>query len=217
MHLLFDLDGTLTDPGEGILACLRHAYTAVARPCPEHRELLGFIGPPLQQSFLKTLGDPQLAATALLAYRERYGTLGMFENTVYPGAVHALERFQALGLECRVATSKPEVFAKRILEHFGLARYFKAIFGAELSGERSQKADLIAYILEREQLNRHATLMIGDRLHDIVAAREHGLGTVGVTWGYGSREELTQAGADTVVDTFEALVAHVEQQLMLAT
>jgi len=211
MHLLFDLDGTLTDPGDGIVACLRHAFQTLGVPSPPQGELLTFIGPPLQESFLNVLGTAQKADEALRVYRERYSTLGMFENVVYPGIGAVLTTLEGLGFPLLVATSKPEVFATKILQHFGLARHFKAIYGAALSGERSKKADLLAHIVQQQGLDPSLAIMIGDRSHDVLAGRNLGMNTIGVLWGYGSRDELLESGADVVVETVAALVDEVKQ------
>jgi len=210
MHLLFDLDGTLTDPGDGIVACLRQAFETLGIPAPPESELLTFIGPPLQESFLKVLGTAQKADEALRVYRERYSTLGMFENVVYPGIDGVLTTLGALGFPLLVATSKPEVFATKILQHFGLARHFKAIYGAALSGERSKKADLLTHIVQQQGLDPRSAIMIGDRSHDILAGQGLGMKTIGVLWGYGSRDELVESGADVIVETVSALVVEVE-------
>lgn len=211
MHLLFDLDGTLTDPGDGIVACLRHAFQTLGVSSPPQDELLKFIGPPLQESFLKVLGTVQKANEAIRIYRERYSTLGMFENVVYPGIDAVLTTLGGLGFALLVATSKPEVFATEILQHFGLARHFKAIYGAALSGERSKKADLLAHVVQQQQLDPSSAIMIGDRCHDIVAGRGLGMKTIGVLWGYGSRLELVESGADVIVETVTALVSEIVQ------
>lgn len=210
-HLLFDFDGTLTDPREGIVNCLRHAFTSLAFPAPSEDELSALIGPPLQESFLQIFGASRtdLAARALELYRERFRDVGMFENRVYPGIPVALERLVQSGWTLWVATSKPHLFARQIAQHFGLAEYFAGIHGAELDGIRSNKGDLIAHILETENIEPEQAIMIGDRSHDILGARRNGVRSIGVLWGYGSHDELAQAGADTIHDSIDSVVAHL--------
>ncbi len=192
--LLFDLDGTLTDPQEGIVACFRHALEGLRIPDPGQAALLDCIGPPLQESFARLAGAER-AADAVRLYRERFSTVGLFENAVYPGIPEVLAELRARGRRLFVATSKPHVFATRILEHFGLSSFFERVYGSELDGTRTKKGELIAWILEREGLRAEDGVMIGDRKHDVIGASENGMPCWGVLWGYGSREELTSAGA----------------------
>jgi phosphoglycolate phosphatase len=197
MNILMDLDGTLTDPREGIVACIRHALEGVGHECPPDSEMLSYIGPPLHDSFgmLFGAGEAKKIARAIELYRERFSTVGMFENGVYPGIPEALAALQAPGVRLFVATSKPRIYAERIVEHYGLARYFGRVYGAELDGTRSKKADLIAHVLSTEALTPQETCMVGDRMHDMTGARANGVLPIGVLWGYGSREELLAAGA----------------------
>lgn len=197
MNVLFDLDGTLTDPAEGIVACIRHALTAMGRACPEDPELVRYIGPPLQQSFAALLGtdDPAQVSTAIVHYRQRFARKGMFENAVYPDIPGTLAALRNLGAILYVATSKPRVFAEPILRHFDLDRYFEKVYGSELDGGRSDKADLIAHILRCEALPPDSTVMVGDRSHDMVGAKANGVFPIGALWGYGSLDELAGAGA----------------------
>jgi len=209
--LLFDLDGTLTDPFVGITACIRHALTALGRPAPPADQLRWCIGPPLRDSLATLLGADHAhkADEALAVYRERFGRVGLFENQAYPGIREALAGLQERGHVLRVATSKPAVFARRIIEHFDLARYFTSVDGCELDGTRGDKRSLIAYILREYGLTPGETLMIGDREHDVIGARENGVAAIGVLWGFGSREELEAAGALRLVATPEGLVDSV--------
>ena len=209
MNLLFDLDGTLTDPFVGITESIRFAMTRLGRPAPPPEALAWCIGPPLKQSFVQLLAtaDEALADDALALYRERFGATGLYENRVYAGIPRVLEALGARGHDLFVATAKPGVFADRILDHFGLARYFRAIYGSELDGTRSEKADLIAHILERESIAAAEAVMIGDRKHDILGARQNGMAGYGVLWGYGSKPELEMAGAHTCVVQPEGLLA----------
>ena len=195
-----DLDGTLTDPRVGMVASIKHALSKLGYSCPADHELQRYIGPPLQDSFAVLLNttDSERINSAIRLYRERYSDIGLFENTVYPGIPEALLAIREFGASLYVATSKPTAFAERIIERFELARFFDAIHGSELDGTRSKKGDVIAHALRIEGLSPKSTLMVGDRLHDIVGAKKNGVFSVGVLWGYGSREELEQAGAGAI-------------------
>jgi phosphoglycolate phosphatase len=197
MNLLLDLDGTLTDPREGILACIRFALDRFECVAPADVELLRFIGPPLTEAFRELLAveDAVAIASAVAAYRERFATLGMFENAVYPGIPQALAQLHERGVALFVATTKPWIFAEQIVEHFGLSRYFTRVYGSELDGTRADKGDLIAHILRQESLDPAHTAMVGDRSYDVQGAIASGVLPVGVLWGYGSEEELRTAGA----------------------
>ena len=197
MHLLFDLDGTLTDPFPGITACIQDALAGLGRPVPPTDTLRWGIGPPLKQAFVTLLGpqDEHLADAAITKYRERFSTVGLFENRVYPGIEGALDELRAGGYSLGVATSKPTVFAQRIVEHFGLKRYFRSVDGSELDGTRVDKTSLIAHLLQRDAIVPGEALMIGDREHDMIGAQRNGVAGLGVLWGYGTREELEAAGA----------------------
>lgn len=215
-NILWDLDGTLTDPKIGILTSIRYALEGRGYPAPPMDDLVWCIGPPLQDSFSTLVPTADLAEVdALIAkYRERFSVTGLFENDLTPGITSVFE-----GLKDRkhfLATSKPHVFAKRILQHFNLTPYFAAIHGSELSGERSDKGDLIRHILVTENLEAQDCVMIGDRKHDIQGAKNAspkegpGLDSIGVLWGYGSRLELEAAGANQIVDTPEALLLFLQ-------
>lgn len=206
MKLFFDLDGTLTDSRPGIIRGIQHALRTLGLDVPSDQALLRFIGPPTHESFREILGtdEPALNARAIAVYREQYEKSGLFENSVYPGVADGLELLAEAGAEMFVVTSKPVVFARRIIEHFGLRRHFKQVYGSELSGERSHKGDLISYVLRSENLGNDPW-MIGDRLHDIRGAKLNSLRSAGVLWGYGSREELTEAGADAIFSTMSEL------------
>jgi phosphoglycolate phosphatase len=201
VNILFDLDGTLTDPREGIVACIKHGLSSLGEPSPPDSDLERFIGPPLQDTFAGLLaGDSARIGAAIRAYRERFAALGMFENAVYSGIPQVLESLGALGATLFVATSKPQVFAEQILAHFGLTRHFKEIFGSELSGVRSDKGELIGHALLTARLRSDDTIMVGDREHDVRGALRNHIRAVGVLWGYGSREELTAAGAELLLE-----------------
>jgi len=197
MRLFLDLDGTLTDPKDGITRSIRHALLGLGLNAPEEDELTWCIGPPLAES-LTTLagGDPALGARALALYRERFGTVGLYENAVYPGIPEALDALRASGARLFLATSKPHVYARRIVAHFGLDRWLDGLFGSELDGTRTQKPDLLAHALAETGGAGEPATMIGDRRHDVEGARANGLAAIGVLWGYGGRDELTRAGAD---------------------
>lgn len=206
-HLFFDLDGTLTEPAPGITACIAHALLALGVSPPAPEELRRFIGPPLREAFAELLHtrDAALIEDAVRLYRERFSSVGLFENEPYPGIVDVLAELEHDGFGLVVVTSKPEVYARRILEHFELARFFGNVYGAELSGERSTKAELVAHALGRESLAAERVCMVGDRRHDIEGARACGVGALGVAWGHGSVDELRTAGAEAVIATVPEL------------
>src|SRR5436305_511054 len=185
-HILFDLDGTLTDPAEGIIRSIQYACRRLEIPVPAYEELLSAIGPPIQSTFGALLGteDRQAVQTAVDLYRERYSSRGMLlENAVYPGVNRMLETLNAAGKRLFVATSKPTVYAASILRHFGLDGKFAAIYGSELDGTRTDKADLLAHILEAERLTASTVAMVGDRKHDVLGAKRVGVHAWGVTIG----------------------------------
>jgi phosphoglycolate phosphatase len=192
--ILFDLDGTLTDPFTGITNSLQHALTTMGIEPPAAQDLRRFIGPPLQATFLEILGDEGRAADALGHYRHRYGEVGKFENVLIPDIVDALEALSDEGYALFVATSKLETYSRDIIEHFGLARFFRAVHGSALDGSRADKAELIRHILDAEGLDPRRTVMIGDRLHDAHGAAKNDVKAIGVLWGFGDREELEGAG-----------------------
>ena len=202
-NLLFDLDGTLTDPALGITRCYRHALAALGREAPPTDALLRLIGPPLRQNFRALLGtdDPVLVERAVALYRERYAHTGLFENEAYPGVEAMLADLRAAGFRLFVATSKLARFVAPILERFRLAEHFAGVHGTALDGSLDDKSDLLAHLLASERLDPAATLMIGDREHDVFAARRNRVGALGVTYGYGARAELAAAGADFICDT----------------
>jgi phosphoglycolate phosphatase len=206
MNLLLDLDGTLTDPGLGITRCLQHALSALGAAAPSTRELSWCVGPPLRESFAKLLGDsdPEVLDRAIGLYRERFVSVGMFENAVYPGVAAGLGELKSAGHQMWVVTSKPHVYARKILDHFALSDAFASVYGSELSGENGDKAELIRHVLSTERF-KDLPVMVGDRRHDIEGAHANGLLGVGVLWGYGSRPELEAAGADRLVESMEQL------------
>jgi len=190
--VLFDLDGTLTDPFDGITRSIQYALERMGAAVPEIADLRWCIGPPLWDSFkvlLATDEKPKLDEAVGL-YRERYTETGLYENTLIEGIPETLSRLHEKGHRLHVCTSKPHAYAGKIVEHFGLRPYFGAVYGSELDGTRSAKADLIAHILREEGISAAETVMIGDRKHDLIGANANRVAGIGVLWGYGSREEL---------------------------
>ena len=196
--ILFDLDGTLTDSEEGVIRSIQYALKKLKKPSPHPEELKWCIGPPLIESFKKLLGEDGSgqAHEALLMYRERFSKIGKFENKVYEGIPEVLSKLKEKGLSLFVATSKPTVYSIDIIKHFALAPYFNQVYGSELNGDRVDKTELIAHIMSTEGLDKNDTVMIGDRRHDIIGAKNNGLASIGVTYGYGTKEELQDSGAD---------------------
>ncbi len=193
--ILVDLDGTLTDPAAGIIAAVRHAIAQTGAAPPPAEELRWVIGPPLRQSFPRLLGDGHDVEAAVAHYRDHYGAGGLFDAAVYDGIFDALARLRDRPARLLVCTAKPQPFAQRVLDHFNLSARFDAIYGPDLEGKLDDKGDLIAYMIETEGFDPTRAVMIGDRGSDVRAAKRHGIPTVGVLWGYGSREELADAGA----------------------
>jgi phosphoglycolate phosphatase len=206
--LLFDLDGTLTDPRDGITRCVQYALEDIQVPAPTDGELTRWIGPPLVDSFRDLLGPARrdLIEQAMFLYRERFGTVGMFENAPYPGVSEGLRSLAESGRRLFVVTSKPTDFARPILQHFDLSRFFVRVYGSELSGERSDKGQLIAHVLRTEGIRPNDALMIGDRAHDIRGAQQNNVRAIGALWGYGSCEELCEAGASNMYASIPELV-----------
>lgn len=201
--ILFDLDGTLTDPKEGITKSVQYALRAFGIEVTNLDDLCCFIGPPLKDSFMEYYHlSERDAAHAIDVYREYFSEQGLFENKAYEGIGEALEELKRKGRDLYVASSKPEVFVRKILKHFELDSWFTFMGGADLAETRVKKADVIRYVMEENGItDRAGVVMIGDRKHDILGAKECGLSSVGVLYGYGSRQELTQAGADCLVET----------------
>lgn len=204
--IIFDLDGTLTDSGEGILNCVELALGHFALPIPDRQALRVFVGPPLHEMFVKFGVPEDRAEEAVAVYRSRYTTVGKFENTPYPGVHELLQALQAQGHTLLVATSKPEGMSKEIMDKFELSKYFHRICGASMDRSRSSKEDVIAYLLA---LNGTAEnmIMVGDTAFDVLGAAAHGIPTIGVSWGYGSVEEMKNAGAVAIADTMEQLLS----------
>ena len=201
--IFFDLDGTLTDPKAGIVGSIQYAIEHIGHEAPVDDELTWCIGPPLQASLQRLVGK-ELAPQALLAYRQRYSEIGWQENRLYPGIAGMLQRLQELDRLMYVATSKPLVFADQIIRHFELDSYFTVVFGSELDGTRSDKAELLRYALS-EVTAASQPVMVGDREYDVIGAKANQMKSVGVSYGYGSRHELQSAGAGLIVDDTEML------------
>jgi phosphoglycolate phosphatase len=197
-NILFDLDGTLTDPVEGMVKCFHYALERMSAPLPTRAELELHIGPPLRSTFSQIMETTEeaLIERAVRLYRERFSEVGMFENEVFDGVPEMLARLQASSKRLFVATSKVQIYTERILKHFNLFEYFEGIYGSEMSGRFDNKADLIRHILASESLAPGETLMVGDRKYDILGAKENLCFAAGVTYGYGSAQELSEAGAD---------------------
>ncbi|HEL2361727.1 TPA: HAD family hydrolase [Streptococcus suis] len=204
--ILFDLDGTLTDSGQGILNSVAYALEKMGIEEPDTANLNRFIGPPLYESFSRFYQlNPEDTQSAVDTFRVYFKEKGMFENQLYPGIIPLLEELRTAGKTLVIATSKPEIFAKQILEHFGIAHYFDVIAGASLDSSRISKADVIGYAINQlEAFPKHA-VMIGDREHDIEGARMHQLPAIGVLYGYGSKQEFEKAGATMIVETVQDL------------
>ena len=202
-YILFDLDGTLTDPKEGITGCVRYALPFLGIDAPPADDLLDFIGPPLVDSFIRRFGMTQENAEfALQKYRERFSTVGMFENRVYDGVPEMLCQLKNAGCTLAVASLKPLVFVEKILEKFSLINYFSVIAGSDLEGKKHTKKQIIDDVLsELTPISKSDILMVGDRYQDIEGAKQSGIASMGVTYGYASPGELENAGADYICNS----------------
>ena len=208
-HIFFDLDGTLTDPAQGITNSFIHALKYFGREIPSYEELCNLIGPPLPYSFETILGFPkEKVMEAVAKYREYFATKGLYENSVYPGIPELLQTLKANGKHLVVATSKPEEYSIKIIDHFGLSKYFDFVCGSLMDESRSKKSEVISYALQRcglSESDKERVLMVGDRHHDIEGAQQNGLKSCGVLFGYGSRTELEDAGADYIAEDINEL------------
>jgi phosphoglycolate phosphatase len=198
--LLLDLDGTLIDPASGIIGSCRYALERLHLEVPEEENLRWIIGPPLRESFGRLLRGRADTEAALRFYRERYAERGLWEAHPYPGIMDALERRRADGTRLILCTAKPAFFAQQVVNYFGFAPLLSGVYGPELDGRFDDKGDLIGHLMATEELSPEETCMVGDRRHDVQAASRHKVPTVGVLWGYGSREELESAGAAVIID-----------------
>jgi len=208
-NILIDLDGTLTDPKVGITTSARYGLEKIGHPISDEINIDWIIGPSLKASLAKILNveaDHVLAEQALMGYRERFAVKGLYENHVFEGVADTLAELKRRGYRLFVATAKPTVYAKQILEHFDLAQYFTDVHGSELNGDRTNKAELIQYILAQQQLQADQCMMVGDREHDIFGARHNGIETIAVSYGYGSQEELEVAQPKYKIDRFNQLL-----------
>lgn len=212
-YILFDLDGTLTDPKEGITRCVQYALQYFGIEA-DTEDLIDFIGPPLLESFQKYYHlDDEQGHMALKKYRERFSDIGIFENGVYPGIQKLLAALKNQGRKIALATSKPGVYAERILERYELLPYFDVVVGSELDGRRTDKGEVITEALKQLQIQneqKQEVLMIGDRLHDMVGAGKNQIDKLGVYYGYAHDGELEEAGADYIVHTVEELAEFFE-------
>ncbi|UVJ44088.1 HAD family hydrolase [Pseudomonas sp. LS1212] len=205
-NILFDLDGTLTDPREGITRSIQYALAKLGIDEPDLGKLEHFIGPPLLQAFMQFYGfDEAKAWEAVNHYRDRFKVTGLYENEVFEGVIELLETLEGQGRHLYIATSKPWEFAREIARHFNFARHFKVIYGSELDGTRTNKVELIRHLLAEEGLDPTQTLMIGDRKHDLIGARSNGLDCVAVGYGFGSHDELTAQEPTYHFDTLAQL------------
>lgn len=202
--ILFDLDGTLTDSGPGIMNCARLALEHYNLPIPSDVEMRTFVGPPLHDSFIRFGVPAEEADNAIKIYRSRYIPIGKFENDPYPGIREVLEQLKSLGHTLYVATSKPESMSVEILEHFDMAKYFDIIAGASFDRSRSTKEDVIAYLLDQCG-DYDQKVMVGDTAFDVIGAKAHGIPTIGVAWGYGKVEDMENAGAIAIAYTMDEL------------
>ena len=206
-YLFFDLDGTLTDPALGITNSFKYALNYFGREIPDYQTLCSFIGPPLNDTFKNLLHfEEEKIPEAIKKYREYFAEKGLFENSVYPGIPELLSSLKQAGKKLVVATSKPEDFSVRIIEHFDLTKYFENVCGSLHDTTRTTKDEVIEFAIERNHItDKSKILMIGDRKHDILGAKKVGLKSCGVLFGYGNLQELTTAGADYIAEDIPAL------------
>lgn len=211
MTILFDLDGTLTDSGEGIINCSIYALEYFGLPVPSREEMRVFVGPPMRDTMVQFGVPPERAEEAIKVFRSRYEPIGIYENYPYPGIEDLLKKLKAAGHKLYVATSKPEFMAVQVLDRFGLSKYFDLICGALKDASRDKKEDVIAYLLEQSSDPAHA-VMVGDTLYDVLGASHHHIPTIGVTWGYGTEESLINAGAATIVHSMDELFEEIQRR-----
>ena len=210
-YILFDLDGTLTDPGRGITNSVAYALEKFGVSVSDKKELYKFIGPPLTDSFEKYYGfSEEDALIAVEYYREYFKPKGIYENEIYSGVPELLKSLKESGKTVILATSKPEIFAIEILKYFGIDAYFDFVAGATLDKTRNKKGDVIAYALESMNVtDKSKCLMIGDRDQDINGAKQNGIDSLGVLYGYGDFEELSNAGATYIAKTVDEIIKYV--------
>ena len=210
--VLFDLDGTLTDSGAGILNSVTYALKKYNIIIEDKAELNKFVGPPLHESFINFCGfSPEESAKAVEYYREYYREKGIYENELYDGVAAMLQELSDAGKKIILATSKPEVFAAEILRYFQIDKYFDFVGGATMDGVRSKKADVISYALEKCNVaDLSSAVMVGDREQDIFGAKEIGIDSIGILYGYGNRAELQNAGATYIAETVKDIIGLVK-------
>lgn len=211
-NILFDLDGTLTDPKVGITRCIQFSLEHFGTDIPPMDQLTWCIGPPLRESFSRLLNtsNESILDQALSNYRRRFSETGMFENVIYPEVAPSLRKIKQAGFRVFLATAKPQLFAKQILDHFHLSQFFTAIYGSELDGRFSDKGQLVAHILESENLNPKESLIIGDRVHDIAGGKKNGIMTAAVSYGYGTQKELDASQPDILFNAFPDLLSFLK-------
>lgn len=210
-YILFDLDGTLTNPQEGITNSVAYALEHFGIHTEDNATLNKYIGPPLRQSFMEFAGlSEEDSHIGMTKYREYFGPKGIYENVVYDGITELLELLKNKGYKIVLATSKPWIYAEMILEKFQLKKYFDFVAGSELNGVRTNKADVIEYAINKYGIDIKDAVMIGDRKHDILGAKKNNLKTIGVLYGFGTKEELQDAGADYIALSVENLFDLIE-------
>lgn len=215
LSILFDLDGTLTEPHEGITKSIRYSLEKLNEPIPENLDWC--IGPPLHESFKKILTDTSEASiqNALKIYRERFSTIGWQENKVYAGIPETLDFLNEQGHHLYIASSKPLIYIHKIVQHFDLVKYFKSVYGSELDGTRTDKGELIAYIVQEESLTNNQTYMIGDREHDVIGAHKNNISTLAVSYGYGSMEELQKSNPKKILSSPQEIIDFFKNPVFL--
>lgn len=213
--ILFDLDGTLLNTFDGITRSVIFALQQMGvKSPPAAEDLAWLIGPPLEASFAKLMGtaNPKVIERCMRLYRGRYESEGLFESHVYPGIAEALHELSQ-NYSLYLATAKPEVYGRRALEHYGLNRHFAGIYGSDFDGSRTEKEELIEYIVKSERINVETALMVGDRKYDVLGAKANGVSSVGVVWGFGSMDELAMAGAEFICTHPKDLIAISDSEL----
>lgn len=211
-NILFDLDGTLTDPKVGITRCIQFSLEHFDVNIPPIDQLTWCIGPPLKESFSQLLHttDESILDQALSYYRKRFSETGMFENSAYPEVAPCLRKIKQAEFHVFLATAKPHIFARQILDHFCLSQFFTAVYGSELDGRFSDKGELIAHILEYENLNPKESLIVGDRIHDIAGGKKNGIMTAAVSYGYGTQKEIASAKPDILFNAFSDVLSFLK-------
>jgi phosphoglycolate phosphatase len=206
-NIFFDLDGTLTDPKQGITRCINHALVSLGKSQIDEDDLQQYIGPPLRSSFKKLLcsNDVSLIEKAVELYRERFSDVGIFENNVYPGIAELLANLCDGSIRLYVATAKPKIYADRIIEHFQLTRYFQYIYGSGLDSSFNDKVKLVEFIMNQTKLIHEETAIVGDRKDDVAAGKQNGIRTIGVTYGYGSKQEIAESNPDYICHSLSDL------------